>query len=133
MAVQERSSITVGPGTSTRARRRRFTVEYKTGIVQEAERCRESGEIGGLLRREGLYSSQLTDWRKQYQAGARKALSQKRGPKKRSVEKGEIERLQKEVEKLRQKLDHAEKLIGLQKKFAELLGSPLPEQSGGSE
>jgi transposase-like protein len=108
-------------------------VEYKTGIVQEAERCRESGEIGGLLRREGLYSSQLTDWRKQYQAGARKALSQKRGPKKRSVEKGEIERLQKEVKKLRQKLDHAEKLIGLQKKFAELLGSPLPEQSGGSE
>lgn len=133
MAVQEGSSITVGHGVSTRASRRRFTVEYKTGIVQEAERCRESGEIGGLLRREGLYSSQLTEWRKAYRAGARKALSQKRGPKKRSVEKTEIERLQKEVEKLRQKLDHAEKLIGLQKKLAELLGSASHEQSGGRE
>jgi transposase len=129
MSVEE-SVPPVGHGVSTRARRRRFTVDYKTGIVQEAERCRAAGEIGSLLRREGLFSSQLTDWRKQYQAGARKALSQKRGPKKRSVEKTEIERLEKEVEQLRRKLDHAEKLIGLQKKLAELLGSPLPEHSG---
>lgn len=133
MAVQSISSVDIGSGVSARASRRRFTVEYKTGIVQEAERCREAGEIGGLLRREGLYSSQLTDWRKQYQAGARKALSQKRGPKKRTVEKREIQRLQEENEKLRRKLDHAEKLIGLQKKLAEFLGSSLPEQSGGSE
>lgn len=133
MAVSE-SISPVGPGVSTRASRRRFTVEYKTGIVQEAERCRESGEIGSLLRREGLFSSQLTEWRKLYRAGAKKALSQKRGPNaKRSVEKIELERLQKENEKLRRKLDHAEKLIGLQKKLAELLGSPLPEESGGSK
>jgi transposase len=103
-------------------------VEYKTGIVQEAERCRAAGEIGSLLRREGLFSSQLTQWRKLYRDGARSALAKKRGPKpRRSAEKQEIERLQKEVEKLRRKLDHAEQLIGLQKKLAELLGRPFPE------
>jgi transposase len=131
VAVQSGSSIGVGNGVSPRAGRRRFTVEYKTGIVQEAERCRAAGEIGSLLRREGLFSSQLTQWRKLYRDGARSALARKRGPKsQKSAEKQEIERLQKENEKLRRKLDHAEQLIGLQKKLAELLGRPYPDESG---
>ena len=54
-----------------RGRRRRFTVGQKTRLVQEAAQCRAVGEIGSLLRREGLFSSQLTMWRKQYAAGAR--------------------------------------------------------------
>jgi transposase-like protein len=132
MAIQE-SVPPLATGGSTRASRRRFTVEYKTGIVQEAERCRASGEIGSLLRREGLFSSQLTEWRKRYRAGARRALSAKRGPKQRSAAKTEIERLQRDNETLRRKLDHAEQLIGLQKKLAELLGAPPPEASGESK
>jgi transposase len=128
------SSSMVGTGVSTRASRRRFTVEYKTWVVQEAERCRAAGEIGGLLRREGLFSSQLTQWRTLYRDGARKALSRKRGPRStKKVEKLEVERLQKENAKLRQKLEQAETIIALQKKVAELLGRPIPEGSGEDE
>lgn len=131
MAVAERSAIVVGRGESTKAKRRQFTMDYKAAVVQEAERCREAGEIGGLLRREGLYSSQLADWRKLYRAGARTALAQPRGPKTRGrVEAQERERLQKENEQLRRKLAHAEQLIGLQKKLADLLGPSLPDASG---
>lgn len=134
VAVPDRSSLVVSQGVA-RAGRRRFTVEYKTGIVQEAERCRAAGEIGSLLRREGLFSSQLTEWRKLYRDGARSALSKKRGRKpKKSVEKSEVERLERENEKLRQRLERAEQIIALQKKVAELLGNPIleerPESSG---
>jgi transposase len=87
-----------------------------------------------MLRREGLFSSQLTEWRKLYRDGARRALAKKRGPRpKKSVEKQEVERLQKENEKLRRKLDRAEQIIALQKKVAELLGRPLAEGSGEDE
>ena len=131
MAVQSSNAIVLDAGVSSRAGRRRFTVEYKTSVVQEAERCREAGEIGGLLRREGLFSSQLTMWRKQYKAGVRQALSQKRGPKaKQNVETSEIERLQRENDQLRGQLARAELLIGIQKKLAELMGTPLPDVSG---
>ena len=65
---------------AVRGTRRSFTADYKTSIVQQAAQCRAPGEIGALLRREGLFSSQLTMWRKQYQAGVRRALSQRRGP-----------------------------------------------------
>lgn len=135
MAVPSDSLTDISSGVSARARRRRFTAEYKAKIVQEAELCRASGEIGSLLRREGLFSSQLTDWKKQYKSGAQKALASKRGPaKKRSAEQLEIERLEKEVAGLRRKLDHAEQLIGLQKKLAELMSSSNredPDPSGG--
>lgn len=133
MAVPMSSSM-VGTGVSTRASRRRFTVEYKTGIVQEAERCRAAGEIGSLLRREGLFSSQLTEWRKLYRDGARSALAKRRGPKrKKNGVTQEVERLQKDNEKLRRKLARAEQIIALQKKVAELLGRPITEGSGEDE
>lgn len=131
MAVPSSSSILVGSQEVSKAGRRRFTSDYKARIVQEADRCREAGEIGGLLRREGLFSSQLAEWRKQYRAGAKKALSARRGRKVgRSTDKLEIERLQKEVEKLRDELEHAAKIIALQKTVAELLGRPIPAASG---
>jgi len=133
VAVQTGSSNGIGSGDSTRASRRRFSVEYKTAIVQEAERCRAAGEIGSLLRREGLFSSQLTQWRKLYRDGARSALGRKRGPKrKKSAEGQEVERLRKENEQLRRRLEHAQQVIALQKKVAELLGRELPEESGDS-
>ena len=110
-------------------RRRRFTVEYKTRIVQEAAQCRAVGEIGSLLRREGLFSSQLTMWRKQYHAGARQALAQRRGPKPRA-DTSELERVQRENAQLRDQLARAELLIGIQKKLSALLERPRREPNG---
>lgn len=114
---------------SASGRRRRFTVEYKTGIVQEAAQCRAAGEIGSLLRREGLFSSQLTMWRKQYHAGARQALAQRRGPKPKA-DTSELERVQRENAQLRDQLARAELLISIQKKLSALLERPRREPSG---
>jgi len=110
-------------------RRRRFTVEYKTGIVQAAAPCRAVGEIGSLLRREGLFSSQFTTGRKRYHAGARQALAQRRGPKPRA-ESSEVARLQHENAPLRDQRARAELLIGIQKKLSALLERPRHERNG---
>lgn len=90
-------------------KRRRFRAEYKTEIVQAAARCTEPGQIGALLRREGLYSSQLAEWRKQYRASAHAGLQEKRRgrkPKQSALEK-ENERLWKENKRLEERLDQA--------------------------
>ncbi len=110
-------------------RRRTFTVEYKTRIVQEAAQCRAVGEIGSLLRREGLFSSQLTMWRQQYHAGAREALAQRRGPKLKA-DTSELERVQRENAQLRDQLARAELLISIQKKLSALLERPRSEPRG---
>ena len=125
MTVPSRSAANSAVEVSASGRRRRFTVEYKTRIVQEAAQCRAAGEVGSLLRREGLYSSQLTTWRKQYHAGARQALSQRRGPKPRA-DTETMERLQRENDRLRDQLARAELVISIQKKLSELLGLPQP-------
>ena len=70
MTAVSQSATQTESRVTARAGRRRFTVDYKTAIVEEAERCRAASEIGALLRREGLYSSHLTAWRKQYRVGA---------------------------------------------------------------
>lgn len=106
---------------TARAQRRRFAVEYKTAIVREAEQCRAVGEIGELLRREGLFSSQLTDWRRLYQAGARTALSAKRGPKAAAVHSGALTVLERENARLRIALAQAERIIEIRKKVSALL------------
>jgi transposase-like protein len=94
------------------AGRRRFTVEYKSWVAQEAERLRGSGDVRGFLRREGLLSSQWTMWRKQYQADVRQALSQKRGPRTTPHDGGgELRRPQRENAKLREQLVRAELVI----------------------
>jgi transposase-like protein len=116
------------PEVKAAPKRRRFSAEYKLRIVQEAERCSESGEIGALLRREGLYSSLLTEWRRARDQGAFDALREKkRGPKPRRVDPIEKEnlRLQRENERLRRKLEQAELIIDVQKKVAALLEIPL--------
>lgn len=104
-----------------RASRRRFTKEYKLRILEATDRC-EAGEVGKLLRREGLYSSHLATWRKQRREGTLRALGRKRGPRpKRTAEHVELEKLRRENERLREKLRKAEKIIEVQKKVAEMI------------
>ena len=113
--------------------RRRFTAQYKLRILAEADACSEPGEIGALLRREGIYSSYLTTWRRQKEKGLLQAMSpKKRG--RRAKEKnpliGQVAQLEKENERLRKELKKASILIEAQKKMAEILDSPLyPDES----
>ena len=118
------------PEVPDRSIRRRFSAKYKLKIVQEADRCSEPGQIGALLRREGLYSSQLTAWRKLRDKGALHGLSaKKRGPKPppQNPQANEMKRLQKENARLQKKLARAEAIIDFQKKVHALLGTPLEE------
>jgi transposase-like protein len=112
----------------TKAPRRRFTREYKISIMERVDACTNPGEIGKLLRQEGLYSSHLSSWRGQRRKGILNALGRKRGPKKaKSSTQLENEKLRRENERLRKKLAHAEKIIDVQKKLSEVLGIPLDE------
>jgi len=119
------------PEVLARPQRRRFTPAYKARVVEEAQHCTESGELGALLRREGLYSSALTQWRRQYQSGALQGLQEaKRGRKRtRDPRDQELERLQHDKERLSQKLRQAEQIIEIQKKVAALLGNSLETPS----
>ena len=108
------------PEVPERAKRRRFSAEYKLRVLQEADRC-GSGEVGALLRREGLYSSHLTVWRQQRNEGALSSLSKKRGRKaKRSVEQIELDRVVQENGRLRERLRQLELIVAAQKKVAAL-------------
>ena len=124
------------PEVLATSQRRRFTPAYKARIVEEAMACTGSGQIGALLRREGLYSSALTLWRRQYQSGALQALKDdKRGRKRtRDARDQELERLGREVERLNKKLSQAELIIDIQKKVAAILGNPIetPSNNEGS-
>jgi transposase len=115
------------PEVFERAKRRRFSAEYKARIVQEATRCTEWGQIGALLRREGLYWSEFSRWRRKYSEGAESALrEEKRGRKRRSNPlEGELAKLRKENERLKRRLHQAETIIDVQKKISEMLGIPL--------
>jgi len=120
-----------------RAKRRHFDVDYKLRIVREADAARDSGAVGALLRREGLYSSHLATWRALYHAGAREKLkSQKRGPaaKVRSAEQKKIEELTRENARLKHRLEVSETIIEFQKKVSVMLGIEMkPPLQGGSE
>ena len=118
------------PEVREKAVRRRFTAEYKLRILKEAESCKEQGQLGSLLRREGLYSSNLITWRRQVEKGTLDALSpRKRGPKAKRPDplvsrNAELER---ENERLNKKLRQAETIIDVQKKISEILQIPLNE------
>ena len=112
-----------------KATRRRFTAKYKQRILREAAACTERGELGALLRREGLYSSHLTEWRKQAQRGELAGLTpQKRGRKAKVVDPRDkrIAELEREIKKLSRRAERAEALVEVQKKLSELLGIALP-------
>lgn len=111
-------------------KRRSFSPEYKVRIVEEADACTLPGEIGALLRREGIYSSSLVDWRREYRTGAAQGLSRRRrGPKGKDPLVRQKEELEGQVARLQQRLRQAERIIEVQKKVSELLGIPLAEES----
>lgn len=135
-------SFVTGPTTSsppdpemaTRATRRRFTTEYKLSIIGQADACRDRGEVGALLRREGLYYSTLANFRKQKAqgllsggAGAARPRAAK-DPAVVAALAGQAE-LERENRKLKRQLAHAEKIIAIQKKAAILLGETLADMS----
>jgi len=117
-----------------KARRRRFTAEYKRRVLQEAEACSKSGELGALLRREGLYSSHLTAWRAARSRGELAGLRpRKRGPKAQPHDPREkrIAELERELKRSQARAERAEGLVEVQKKLSQLLGIELSESNGG--
>lgn len=131
--MTEEHTMTAGnTRVAARAERRQFTVDYKIAIVRAAEACRAPGEIGALLRREGLYSSHLTTWRKRYQSGARQALAAPRGPKPPPANASALAALQRENARLRAELTQAGLVIEIQNKVSSLLAALPPAPSGGT-
>lgn len=115
---------------SSKATRRRFAAGYKREVLRQAEGCTQRGELGALLRREGLYSSHLTSWRAELLRSDLVALSpKKRGPKGkvRDARDQRIVELEREVSRLQKRVEHAELIIDVQKKVSALLGIPLPD------
>jgi transposase len=128
------------PELSPRPQRRTFSATAKLRILEETDRAADTGGIAAILRREGLYSSALTEWRRQRDAGAFEALKPlRRGPKPvvpsfacavAQPADADLGQLRRENARLRQRLEHAEAIIGIQKKVAALLGIPMATSEG---
>ena len=119
---------TPSPEVLEKPARRRFTVEYKLRILAEADACSEPGMLGELLRREGLYSSHLSTWRRQRDEGALAGLTPKRRGRKAKPKNplaDENRRLERENQRLKEQLRQAELIIDVQKKVSEMLNIPL--------
>jgi transposase len=130
--------VEVNPDPEVRAvaKRRQFSAAYKLSVLAEADQMRELGAIGALLRREGLYSSQLAQWRRERDAGALEAFSRRRGRKsKLTAEQKRIAALEARNTRLEHELSQAHTIIEVQKKLCTLLGLPTAAQdvSNGSE
>ena len=133
-AVGERSAAAAGraalegvpdPELVERPKRRRFTAEYKLRILREADAATRQGEIGALLRREGLYSSHLSTWRRQREEGALKELARKRGRKPADRREAEIAALRRRAERAEAELAKAQRVIEVQGNISALLGDLL--------
>jgi transposase len=118
------------PGT--RRPRRNHTAQYKLEILKQADLCKgKPGAIGALVRREGLYSSALTAWRRERDSGALSAMTRSRGRKaKGGPVELELDRLKKENKNLEEELRQAHLIIEVQKKVSEILGIKIPPSSG---
>ena len=128
-----RAPFSADPEVPEIRKRRRFSSAYKASIVQQAMICGGHGEIGALLRREGLFSSQLSAWRAQYERGALRALADDtrgRKPKQHPLD-AEVQRLRKQNARLERRLQQAEAIIEIQKKVSEILGIPLAKLGEG--
>ena len=113
------------PEVAERAKRRRFTAEYKLRILREADACKRDGDLGALLRREGLYSSHLATWRRQRDEITKAGLkARKRGPKGKAVDP-QVKQLKRENARLKRRLERVELMLTIQKKASEMLGIPL--------
>ncbi len=128
---QSRMSNEPNPEVLPKAKRRQFSTAYKLRILAEADACTERGEIGALLRREGLYSSHLTDWRRQRERGDLSERGSRKRGRKPDPQAAELARLRRENERLRGRLERAEKIIDVQKKLAQLLGTMPAESQNG--
>jgi transposase len=121
------------PELVERARRRRFTAEYKLRILRQADACAKPGEIGALLRREGLYSSLLTEWRRQRERGSLAALERPRGRPKADPREAQITGLQRRLERAERDLEKARRVTEVQGNVSALLGDLLePRGAQGS-
>jgi len=132
---QDKAEFLPDPEVPAKAVRRRFTAEHKIRILKLADACSDPGCLGKLLRREGIYASNLNTWKQQRSRGVLSALSpKKRGRKQldRSPLHAENEKLRKDVERLTSRLRQAEIIIDVQKKISQILGIPLatPEEGG---
>ncbi len=125
------------PEVTDKPKRRRFTVEYKLSLLKKADACRhQPGEVGAVLRREGVYSSTLSQWRRQREEGTLSALKPKRRGRK--IQKvnplaGRVTELEREVQRLQGKLRQAETIIDVQKKLCEMVGVPVSRLEKRSE
>ena len=118
------------PEVVVQAERRRFSAKYKLHILEEADRCNGAGELGALLRREGLYSSYLSRWRRQRDQGQLQALASKKRGRKRAAQSQqaqELAELRQENQHLQFRLAQAETVIEVQKKLSQLLGLTASE------
>jgi transposase-like protein len=113
------------PEVPAKVRRRQFTAAYRLRLLKAADACKKHGELGALLRREGLYSSHLANWRRQREQGELGVgRARKRGPTPKAIDP-RVKQLEVENRRLHRKLARAETIITLQKKVAEILGIPL--------
>jgi transposase-like protein len=134
MTSQNASTDIPDPEVVPKAKRRKFSAEYKVRILEEADRCTERGEIGALLRREGLYSSHLSTWRRQRDRGILSGLSpKKRGRKGKDDLEKELAALRRENKRLQARLEEAEMIIDVQKKLSRLLGLATEENGAGKQ
>ena len=134
----DRVVVPSDPDVSAKASRRRFTAEYKLGILKESDSCTELGSLGALLRREGLYSSNLNTWKRQRDRGVLSGLTPKKRGRKESGRHpllAENDKLRKENERLTKRLKQSDMIIDVQKKISEILGIQQPEipEEGGSD
>jgi transposase len=132
MSAVEVASLRRETEVSEKAKRRTFTAEYKRQIVKEADACKASGEVGSLLRREGLYSSHLTTWRAARDRGelAPGATAKKRGPQATAPDPRDkrITELERQIARVTARAERAEAIAEIQKKVAALLGRPFPNE-----
>ena len=125
-------TTTPDPEVIAKTQRRRFTADYKRKILAEADKCKQPGELGALLRREGLYSSHLANWRALRDRDGKAGLEpKKRGPKaqaKADDKDRKIVELERELAKTKARAERAEFLVDMQKKMAQLLGGESSEE-----
>lgn len=141
IAVREQSpgpreSRAPDPEVPEKAKRRRYSAEYKQRVLREADQCHEPGEVGALLRREGLYWSNLQTWRRQREEGTLAALTPRRRGRKAAPKNpltGRVKELERENRQLQRKLQRAEIMLDIQKKASELLGIPLAQLESENE
>jgi transposase-like protein len=129
-----KTAVIPNPEVPDKAVRRRFRAEYKIRILNESDACTDSGSLGALLRREGLYASNLNTWRHQRERGILSGLTPKKRGRKESIRDplvAENEKLRKENERLTNRLRQAEIIIDVQKKVSQILGIPLATPGEG--